>query len=109
MGNKQSNMERLNMIQAQEVKENDIIVQALPDEVIEKEIIEVSSIYGDIMSKFQLIEVIVHQLREQHEQELRAQEFIDMELYIPNEDDEYEKIQSMGYFDGDDFIIGEEE
>tara|TARA_Y100001938_G_scaffold141703_1_gene211862 strand:+ start:1235 stop:1537 length:303 start_codon:yes stop_codon:yes gene_type:complete len=100
------------MIQAHEVKENDIIVQALPDEVVEKEIIEVSSIYGDIMNKFQLIEVIVHQLREQHEQELRAQEaqeFLDMELYKPYEDDEYEKIQKMGYFDGDDFIIGEEE
>jgi len=100
------------MIQAHEVKENDIIVQALPDEVVEKEIIEVSSIYGDIMNKFQLIEVIVHQLKEQHEQELRAQEaqeFLDMELYKPYEDDEYEKIQKMGYFDGDDFIIGEEE
>ena len=97
------------MIQAHEVKENDIIVSALPDEVVEKEIIEVSSIYGDTMNKFQLIEVIVHQLREQHEQEVRAQEFLDMELYNPYKDDEYEKIQKMGCFDGDDFIIDEED
>jgi len=97
------------MIQTHDVKENDIIVSALPDEIIEKEIIEVSSIYGDKLSKFQLIEIIVHHLREQHEQELRAQEFLDMELYTPCDDDEYEKIQSMGYFDGDDFIIGEEQ
>jgi hypothetical protein len=86
------------MIEIHEVRKNDITISALPDEVIEHAIIQTTNIWRDKMNKFELIEVIVHTLKENQEKELKA-----------HRDLEYQELQSRGHWEGDDFIISDEE